>query len=208
MLGDFNSHYIDLSTWMSDLGLQEIIEQRHKTVTQTQKRGTHYTPIDCVFGSANFSILRGGYLSYSRLHSDHRGIWVDIHKSLLYGYNPPTPVFPSARRLKMVDPRVVDKYLTYLHSSMQDNDLFARMEDIYKYSTYPLSSRIIDEYEEIDTTVCKLMDEAEAQCRKLRTGTIPWSPAYKYSCLLLEYWLKRRSHCKIENVNVRELIVL
>jgi len=52
------------------------------------------------------------------------------------------------------------------------------------------------------------MDEAEAQCRKLRTGTIPWSPAYKSSCLLLEYWLKRRSYFKQDNTNVRELIVL
>ena len=98
-------------------------------------------------------ILRGGYLSYSRLYSDHRGIWVDIHKSLLYGYNPPAPVFPSSRRLKMVDLRVVEKYPTYLHCSMQDNDLFARMDDIHKYATLPLSPRIIDEYEEIDLLV-------------------------------------------------------
>ena len=104
MLGDFNSCYADLSTWMKELGLHEVIERRHEVLTQTHKRGQHYTPIDCIFGSAHFSILQGGYLAYSRLHSDHRGIWVDIHKSLIYGYNPPVPVFPSARWLKMVDP--------------------------------------------------------------------------------------------------------
>ena len=82
------------------------------------------------------------------------------------------------------------------------------MDEIHRVATFPSCPRIIEEYEEIDRIVCKLMDEAEAQCRKLHTGTIPWSPAYKYSCLLLEYWLKRRGYSKQVNTNVRELIVL
>ena len=182
---------------MRDLGLQELMEKRHETITQTCKKGKHNTPIDCVFGTANFSAIRGGYLSYSRLLGDgHRGIWVDIPKYLIYGYNPPLPIFPSARRLKLIDPRVVEKYLTYLHCSMRDNDLFHRMDELHRDAIFPLSQRLIEEYEEIDMLVCRLMVEAEEQCRKLRTGTIPWSPAYKHSCLLLEYWLKQRCYFK------------
>ena len=79
MLGDFNSCYANLSTWMQELGLHEVIERRHEVLTQTQKRGQHYTPIDCIFGSAHFSILQGGYLAYSRLHSDHRGTYMGGH---------------------------------------------------------------------------------------------------------------------------------
>ena len=128
---------------MQELGLHEVIERQHEVLTQTQKRGQHYTPIDCIFGSAHFSILQGGYLSYSRLHSDHRGIMVDIHKSLIYGYNPPAPVFPSVRRLKMMDPRVVDKYPAHLHISMRDNDLFSKMDELHQQAVHPLTPRLI-----------------------------------------------------------------
>ena len=75
---------------------------------------------------------------------------------------------------------------------MRDNDFFHRMDELHQDAIFPLSQRLIEEYEEIDMLVCRLMVEAEEQCRKLRTGTITWSPAYKHSCLLLEYWLKRR----------------
>ena len=52
------------------------------------------------------------------------------------------------------------------------------------------------------------MDEAEKNCRKIHAGAIPWSPAYRETCLLLEYWLKRRSYSQQEHYNVRQLIVL
>ena len=91
---------------------------------------------------------------------------------------------------------------------MIDNNMFSRMDYSYCNATTPLSPQMIEAYEEMDVLVCKLMAEAELQCQKLRTGTIPWSPAYRISCLLLEYWLKRRSYFKMENTNVRELFVI
>jgi hypothetical protein len=62
---------------------------------------------------------------------------------------------------------------------MEDNDLFMKMDALHKNATSPLSQRMVDEYESMDVLICRLMDEAERQCRKLRTGSIPWSPAYK-----------------------------
>ena len=103
---------------------------------------------------------------FGHLISDHRGVWVDIPKFLLYGYNPPQPQFFHARRLKITDPRVVEKYLTYLHCAMKDHDLFRQMDEIHKDTRCPLTTRIIDRYEEIDLIVGRLMDEAEKQCRK------------------------------------------
>ena len=108
----------------------------------------------------------------------------------------------------MVDPRVVDKYLAHLYISMRDNDLFNKMDELHQQAVHPLTPRLIQEYEELDVKVCKMMQDAEAQCRKLKTGTIPWSPAYQHASLLLEYWLKRRSYFLKEHTNVRELIVL
>ena len=207
VVGDFNSQYEKLASWMLDSGLCDMIASRHGVCPVTCNKSAQ-DPIDVIFGSPNLKISKGGLLSFGKLMSDHRGLWIDIPKFLLYGYNPTQPVFPSARRLKLQDPRVVTKYLTYLHNSMQDNDLFMKMDALHKNATSPLSQRMIDEYESMDVLICRLMDEAERQCRKLRTGSIPWSPAYKNACLLLEYWYKRRSYANRENANVRELIVL
>ena len=70
---------------------------------------------------------------------------------------------------------------------MTDNDLFLRMEELHKNATSPISQRHIEEFESIDALVCRLMNETERQCREIRTGSIPWSPAYNQACLLLEY---------------------
>ena len=96
VLGDFNSNYSNLCTWMRDLGLEELIEKRHENVTQTCKYGNHNSPLDCIFGSPHFSALRGGYLSYNRLLGNgHRGVWINIPKHYIYGYNPPLPISPQ-----------------------------------------------------------------------------------------------------------------
>ena len=100
-------------------------------------------------------------------------MWVGIIKFMVYGYNPPQSKFFSARRLKLEDPRVVEKYLSYLHSAMKDQDLFHRINELHTSTTLPLSQRLIEDYEEIDVLVGKLVHEAENQCRKLHTGTIP-----------------------------------
>ena len=112
-----------------------------------------------------------------------------------------------ARRLKLTDLRVVARYITYLHCVMKDNHIFYCMDILRKATVYSLPRHLIDNYVAIDVLVCKLMDEAEEQCRKLHTGSIPWSPAYNKRYLLLEYWLMRRSYFNYEYRST-QLIVL
>ena len=64
---------------------------------------------------------------------------------MLYGYNPPAPVFPSARRLKTNDPRIVDKYLAILFQEMNKLDLFNRMQKIHEYADHFNNQQIRDE---------------------------------------------------------------
>ena len=91
LMGDFNSEYSELESWMLELGLQDLIGKKHGKGPKTYNRSKD-APIDCVFGSASLQISKGGFLSFGRLMSDHRGVWVDIPKFLLYGYNPPQPL--------------------------------------------------------------------------------------------------------------------
>ena len=56
--------------------------------------------------------IQGGYLSFQALGGDHRGLWIDIPKILIYGHNPQSVPLAAARRLKLEDPRVVKNTTT------------------------------------------------------------------------------------------------
>ena len=91
---------------------------------------------------------------------------------------------------------------------MEDQDLFHIMNDSHTSTNFPLPQRLIEEYEEMDVLVVKLMYKPEEQCRKLHISIIIWSPAYQKSSLVLEYWIKRKSHSYNELRNIRQMIVL
>ena len=158
--GDFNLNYDDLHTWMLGLGLENVIAKKHGKGPTSYNRSNEDT-IDHIFGTPNFNIPSGGFLAYGRLLSDHRGLWVDIPNHMLYGYNPPQLVFHFARRLKLNDPRVAAKYLTYLHSAMMEHDVFYRMDNLHRRTVYPLPINLAEEYELLDTLICTLMDKAK-----------------------------------------------
>ena len=85
--------------------------------------------------------------------SSHRVYWVDIPKFILYGYNPPQPQCYHTRRLKITEHRVVERYLTYLHSDITYLDLFQWMKEIHKVITYLFTKKNINTNEEIDIIV-------------------------------------------------------
>ena len=100
--GDFNSEYEVLKLWMIELSPADLIGKKHG---KGPRAYTHCkdAPIDCIFGKSNFKILRGGYLSFGRLASDHRSIWVHIPHFIITGYNTPKLVWYMTRRLKLAD---------------------------------------------------------------------------------------------------------
>ena len=75
VMGDFNAEYKKLVEWMGSLGLVDLIAQRHDDCPRTHLRSKN-EPIDCIFGSASFSIGQGRFLSFNKLLSDHRGVWL------------------------------------------------------------------------------------------------------------------------------------
>ena len=207
VMGDFNCVYKNLKKWMGELGLIDLMFEKHGPCPPTHQR-SQADPIDCIFGSPSLSIARGGFLPFHKLISDHRGIWIDIPKIMLHGYNPSAPISPSARRLKTTDPRIVKKYLSILYQEMNRFDLFMRMQKTHEVAANYNNQQILDEYENIYASSMKAMEYAEKKCRKLHTGAHAWSPTYKRACMLLEYWLQRRSYFLNRHTNVRKLIVL
>ena len=169
---------------MLSLGIFDILTKKYG-----EGPSTHNMSVDsllcCIFSTATFDIVNRGCLSSRHLLRNHRGILMDISNYMLFGYNSSQSVFRSARHLKWADPRVVTNYLTYLHSAIKDNDLFHRINKLHQITGYPLTKRLVEEYESIDMLVYKLMDESDYQWRKLHTGITPWLPAYKNRCFVL-----------------------
>ena len=178
LMGDFSSDYSRLSDWVLEFGLIYIIATQHGCCPITYNRSSK-DPLDVICTTSHFIPAACGYFSFGKLARDHRGIWVDIPKILLYGYNPPQPIFPYARRLKLSDPRVVNRYLSYLDEACQEEELSLRMNHLYTNWTTHNTNIFIQDYEELDLRLCKLMREAEARCRKFKMGSIPWSLQYK-----------------------------
>ena len=176
--GDFNCDYEELCQWMHSVSLCDLLESKHGRPPITYQRSAR-DPLDCFFGSPSLQISKGGHLSFGRLLGDHRALWIDIPNCLIYGFNPPSPTHLNARRLKIKDPRVVDKYLTRLHEECLQEDLYSRMNHIHEKMTSPLSPTFQTQYEEIVDILVSKMQLSELKCRKLHTGSVPWSPAYK-----------------------------
>ena len=88
LMGDFNTHYAKLCDWMKEFGLVDTIARQHGPCPVTYNR-SNSKPLDSIFTSPKISPTLSGYLSFGRLAGDLRGVWIDVPKILLYGYNPP-----------------------------------------------------------------------------------------------------------------------
>ena len=71
--------------------------------------------------------LRADFFRLGRLHSDHRGVWIYIPTQLLFGDKSPPVTYFGARKLKLIDPRVVENYQQHLEKSCHTGDLFTKI---------------------------------------------------------------------------------
>ena len=141
---------------MHSVSLCDLLQTKHGSPPIGYQRSAR-DPLDCIFGSPSLHICKGGCLSFGRLIGDHRALWIDIPNWLIYGYNPPSPTHPNARRLKIKDPRVVNRYLDKLHEVCLKEDLYSRMDYIHGNMTSSISHEFQIEYEDVVDILVKKM---------------------------------------------------
>ena len=73
---------------MIELGLIDLIAKKYGKGSRSHTCSKD-APIEFICGTDNFKTLRGGYLSFVKLASDHRDLWIDIPCLMSYGYSPP-----------------------------------------------------------------------------------------------------------------------
>jgi len=129
---------------MLGMGLLDVIGRWHGTAKVPRTHTTSKdSPIDCVFATAHIVCLAGGFLAFGRLLGDHRGLWLDVPKHLLLGCKIPPLLHASARRLKLNDPRIVEKYLNKLEYLVIDSNLHTRMNTLHSRTVYPLPPHLV-----------------------------------------------------------------
>jgi len=67
--------------------------------------------LDGIWGTANISAVKCGYLEPCDFPGDHSAVWMDISYNCALGHNPPLPANPDANRLQLHQPPTVKKYL-------------------------------------------------------------------------------------------------
>lgn len=134
-------------------------------------------PIDGIWVSEALIDSRSGYLDFGEgLHSDHRALWIDLPIASTFGSTTLKTQRPSARKLKLEDPRVVDKFLADYSKIVREKSLLERAKRLLEATDGRLIPAQIQEFEALDLARTEGMLEAERHCRKLKTGAIPWTP--------------------------------
>ena len=177
--GDFNEDVRSglVKSTFDDLNMDECIFRQHgPNAPNTFQNGS--VPIDGIFGSKGIDILLSGYTSGTwGSYSDHRALWVDIDVYSTFG-GVSAPLWrPRIRRLKLEDPRIVQKFiqLRIQHSEKHNLDYIREELDRLLLQGCP-----IDEwspiFEKLDRLRVQGILEADRRCRRLKCGNIPWSP--------------------------------
>ena len=206
LLGDFNSDFKDLREWMVKHGLVENICEIHgydkapRTHTRSQA-----APLDAMFCSPHLIASKGGYLSFSTLGGDHRGLWIDIPNELLFGFNPPSLTMAKARRLQLEDPRVVKKYTDKLHELYKKHQVYDQLNILHRTAIYPPPIGYDRQYERCDNIMQECMMQAEKKCRKFKCGNTDWSPEYQRIHDTIDYWMLRLRYIQGINPNAQML---
>ena len=128
-------------------------------------------------GYAGDHVSQCGYLEPGEFPGDHSLLWADISYASALGHHPPNPQTFEARRLKLGDKRVEDRYLKNYRVKVEYHKLRQRQFRLER-TVIPgvaLTGRQQQEAEAIDALKTKFMLQAEKKCRKIRAGQVEYS---------------------------------
>ena len=188
-----------LHSAFSPLGFGDLHLDRHDRglAPPTHNRGSR--PIDCMIGTSTLHGSPSGYLPFGSAPGDHRPLWLDISNAQVFGSpGQATPSF-SARKLQCQDPRVVQKYCRSLQSFYHQHNVPSRsfalesrvltsVGSVRRGEAPSLSPADCVEWEALDRLRVLGIQQAEASCRRLRTGHVPWTPSLGRAMAVHRFW--------------------
>ena len=106
-----------LAAWKERLGLHDVLMKRvgdSDLLPPTYNLGVN--PIDTLLCTAGIEVQQAGYLPFGDGVGDHRPLFMDVTVASTLGVKLTEPKKMAARRLKMLDPRVMKRYNCLLNS--------------------------------------------------------------------------------------------
>ena len=129
---------------------------------------------------------------------------MDVTYESALGHNPPTPQTFRARRLKLYDTKITNRYLDRCESLLQEAKVIPRQIRLRKQVRFgqPLTPAQAQEADAIDYLKTKAMKKAEKTCRKLRMGQVDFSLATEGPRRRISFWalaLKRKQNKRVSS---------
>ena len=134
-------------------------------------RGT--APIDGVWCSPDIQIVGASLMPVGYGIGDHRLFVVDFLTRSLLGATPPKVLLPAARRLNTRIPGCAERYTASLQPNLERHRLVDRLHIANGIEDGAEAQRQMDAIDEDDNQYRR---HAEAKCRNIRLGRIPFSP--------------------------------
>ena len=188
VMGDWKSRMKDADAFFSDLGMEETIRKQHTSAPPVTCNRSHSEPIDGIYTSSTIVRFHGSCLAFGKLGRDHRGLLLDIPDEYIFGFTLQDLVPPSAHRLKMDNPAVVEKYNCTLWQIFEETRLDKEIEALHEQSTYPMKSHVLKHFERIDAKIQAAQLCAERKCAHIYAGYVEWSPQVQKAYKLVDFW--------------------
>ena len=169
----------DLGKAFAAMGINEAIISKHITMQPppaTHMRGSR--PIDGIFTTLDPATFTSGYLPFGEgLDSDHRTAWIDIPFSAALGHNPPHLNKMDPSPLTLFDPAIEAKYHKEVTKAYESQKVFSNIDRLCRMveDGAPLEE-IIPLYDDIALLCRRIRKKVEATLRKLKMGSVQWSP--------------------------------
>jgi hypothetical protein len=181
--GDFND---DLNneggrtrTFMTNLGLREILLEKYGKGPVTHARGS--TTIDGVFATANLQLANGFYVPFDKSPGDHRWMVIDLTERALLGRARDDLSPPLLCKATSKIPSVKHKFQELVDAKILEANLHSRIHRLYRHilDGKQFTIQEAQEYETIEECLQRSVKYADKRCRKARRGKIPFSPLQK-----------------------------
>ena len=199
----------EVQDWIINLDLRESITTRHDLGQEVSTYQRGQNKIDGIFTSHAIEIKQCGYLPFDYFPSDHRGLWIDVNYTKVFGFLTEKSVRPNARRLKTNDANVVRKWQQVYSDFLEEHGLMRRQFELESsIQGRTMTSSQIQEYNTIVTLRTAGMDRAEKKCRKLKMGNVPFSPILELDRKKISLWTavrKKKLGCKSSTRNIIRL---
>ena len=184
-----------------DLEMIDAVSQQSKMPgPPTFVRGSRQ--IDAVWITPDIQVASACFTPFYFGIGDHRGIVIDIPKTSLIGGDTRTIYRPTARRLKCNEEHVWKAYCEKLEIYLRRHRVKEKLDYIQAHysSNHPRLRKALNS---VDRVISEGMRHAEKKCRKIRAGTVPYSPQLAEAGAKIKLWSLVIRHHLGSNINTR-----